>query len=97
MDPRLQALVGSDALKQDGKLLAFLGGEARTDGFLVRGSDPAQLADEPTAFSREMEGVVAAVLWVATTLDQPSLLHAIDQVHQPVRGHAQAARDRLLA
>ena len=97
MDPRLQALVGGDALKQRSELLAFLGGEARTDGFLVRGSDPAQLAHEPTAFSSEMEGVVAAVLRVATTLDQPALLHFVDQVHQPVGGHAEAARDRLLA
>ena len=32
------------------------------DGFLVRDSDPAQLAHEPNARSREMEGVVAAVL-----------------------------------
>ena len=77
--PGSRPWLAATLLKQRRELLAFFGVEARTDGLLVRDGDPVQLAHEPTGFSREIEGVVAAVLRVAATLDQPSFLHAVDR------------------
>ena len=37
--------------------------------------------------------MVAAVLRVAATLDQPACLHVVDQGHQPAGGDAEAAGD----
>lgn len=97
VDARGETLLGGDGFEQAGELCVLGVVERGADVVLMRGADRTHLGHHAGALRGEVQGVVAAVLCVPPSFDEPFALQAVDQCDDPARYDSQLLGQGLLA
>lgn len=96
MDVGREALLVGDALEQVVEVVALVFAECGQQGILVLTGERAEGGEHPAAVGGEVEGMAAAVVPVAATLDETALIEGVEEGDEAAGHHLQTGGEGLL-